>query len=334
MKGRDLAILAAVVLLGGFALADTLRSGGEEPSARSTQTVPEGRSGPEPRPDAPEDWPAGRLRGTLVFTDARDCRVRVIGLGGGRERPAGELFGFCGLWAAPIGQRIAYSTGGVRGSSGESFAVVDLRRAGVELASIQNISSGGAVLWSPDARRVAWCTPNGVGQELELGTERPSSFARCPIAYTPDGQLAFAVGRRLVMGGQTVLKEREPILQAHWGADDSLLVRLAGGAVRRYAGAGGRVGVSELPLGAVGDLIPSPNNCAVLYKDLALVQVADVGCSGVQAQSFNGFDAAWSPDGRWLALADPDEIVFQQIVGGDERIAWPARARELYWRGD
>jgi hypothetical protein len=51
------------------------------------------------------------VRGALVFTDSEACRVRVIGLGGGRERPAGDLVTFCGLSAAPIGQRIAFSTG-------------------------------------------------------------------------------------------------------------------------------------------------------------------------------------------------------------------------------
>jgi Tol biopolymer transport system component len=86
LKGRDLAIVAAVLLLGGFALADAFRSRGEESSAPPTQSAPDGRAGPEPRPDAPEDWPAGRLRGTLVFTDAEGCRVRVIGLGGGKPR--------------------------------------------------------------------------------------------------------------------------------------------------------------------------------------------------------------------------------------------------------
>jgi hypothetical protein len=199
MKPRDLAIVAAVVLLGGSAVADALRSSSDESSAPKTQSIPERRDGPEPQADAPEDWPAGHLQGALVFADAEDCRIRVIGLGGGRERPASNLVGFCRQWVAPIGQRLAYNTGGVRGSTGESFAVVDLRRAGVELGSFLNL--GGDVLWSPDGQRVAWCTPDGAGQEFEIGTERPRSFERCPVAYSPDGSLVFAQGRRLISGG-------------------------------------------------------------------------------------------------------------------------------------
>jgi hypothetical protein len=288
--------------------------------------------GPAPRPEAPANWPAGRIRGTLVFTDARDCRVRVIGLGGGRERPTGELVGFCDLWAAPIGQRIAYSTGGVRGSTGESFAVVDLRRAGIELATFQNLA--GEVLWSPDAQRLAWCTESGVGQEFEIGTERPRSLARCPIAYTPQGRLAFAFGNRLVADGRTIVRERDPIMQAYWGQDESLLVVLAGGTARRYAGAGALVGVHETSFFTDRDIIPSPDNCALMYKEPGRIQLVDVGCAGVQARSFIAFDAAWSRDGRWVAVAGQEQIEFHEVFMDDAPLFWPARARELDWRGE
>jgi WD40-like Beta Propeller Repeat len=326
LKGRDLAIVAAVVLLGGFALADSLRSRGGNPSEPTATTATE--AGPAPRPEAPADWPTGRIRGTLVFTDARDCRVRAIGLGGGRERPTGELVGFCNLWAAPIGQRIAYSTGGVRGSTGESFAVVDLRRAGIELATFQNLA--GDVLWSPDAQRLAWCTESGVGQEFEIGTERPRSLARCPVAYTPEGRLALAVGRRLVSDGRTLVRERDPITQAYWGEDESLLVVLAGGTIRRYDPGGG---IDSIGLSTDGDVIPSPDNCGLVYEEPGRIHIADVGCYGGRLASFIAYDAAWSPDGRWLAVAGTDQIEFHDVLTDDERLVWPARAVELYWRG-
>jgi hypothetical protein len=329
LKSRDLAIVAAVVLLGGFALADSLRSR-EEIAPTTTATTREDRNGPEPQADAPADWPAGRLRGTLVFTDATDCRVRVIGLGGGRERPTGDLFGFCDLWAASIGQRIAYGTGGVRGQRAETFAVVDLRRAGVELGTFQNLA--GDVLWSPDAQRIAWCTENGVGQEFEIGDERPRTLARCPIAYTPQGQLAFAAGRRLVVGGRTVLTEAAPIVQAFWGDDESLLVVQEGGRLRRYDESGGTN--STVLLAARSIMAPSPDNCAVLYSEPGRIHVADVGCAGLQVRSFIAFDAAWSPDGQWVAVAGLDQIEFHNLLNTRERLVWPARARELYWRGD
>ena len=327
MKGRDLAIVAAVVLLGGFALADSLRSRGGNPSEPTAATATE--AGPAPRPDAPANWPVGRIRGTLVFMDADDCRVRVIGLGGGRERPTAELVGFCDLWAAPIGQRIAYSAGGVRGSTEEGFTVVDLRRAGVELGTFQNLA--GDVLWSPDAQRVAWCTENGVGQEFEIARERPRSFARCPIAYTPEGRLAFAVGRRLIVDGHTVLTEAGPIVQAFWGEDESLLVVQEGGRLRRYDESGQ---TDSTVLLSARSVVPSPDNCAVIYSEPGRIQVASVGCFSGPPRSFIAFDAAWSADGEWVAVAGTEQIEFHRLVGGDETFAWPARARDLYWRGE
>jgi WD40-like Beta Propeller Repeat len=334
LKPRDLAIVAAVVLLGGFALADALRSSGDDSSAGPTQTVPDRRDGPSPQPDAPEDWPTGRLRGTLVFTDAEDCRIRVIGLGGGRERPAGNLVGFCRLWAAPIGQRIAYDTGGVRGSPGDSFAIVDLRRAGVELASITNFSRD--VLWSPDAQRLAWCDSDGNGFELDIGDEEPRALESCPVGYDPEGRLAFAPGRRLFVAGETIVSQDATIAYAHWGVDGSLLVALTNGVVRRF-GPGRRTDAVSLGSEDSTDVDPlnvdpSPDNCGLLVQAPGRTELVDMGCFAGRELSFIAFDAAWSPDGQWIAVAATDQIVFHQVVGGDDTIVWPAHARELDWR--
>lgn len=332
MKGRDLAIIAAVVLLGGFALADALRErAGEAVAPTGVTTATE--TGPGPQPEAPMNWPAGRIQGTLVFTDARDCRVRVIGLAGGRERPTGDFVSFCDLWAAPIGQRIAYRTAGSTEEDGAGwFTIADLAHPNFRFRTFKNLV--GDVLWSPDAQRIAWCDENGVGLELEVGNERPRRIARCPIAYDPEGRLVFAVGKRLISDGEVLLAENEPIIQASYGEDESLLVVLASGTVRRY-GVDGRI--DGITIGAFSgrDVIPSPDNCAVLYHGEPTGQIAllDLGCAGVRPRSFFAFDAAWSPDGRWVAVADPDRIEFHEVLAGDERLVWPARARELYWRG-
>jgi hypothetical protein len=327
LKGRDLAIVAAVVLLGGFALADALRSRGEDSSAPPTGSV-DAREGPEPQADAPESWPQGRLRGTLVFTDAEDCGVRVIGLGGGRERPVGQLLGFCRLWAAPIGQRIAYNTGGLRGSPGESFSVVDLRRAGVELASFDNLA--GDILWSPDAQRLAWCDLDLNGFELDIGDERPRALESCPVGYDPEGNLAFVRGRRLVAAGKTILAQDATITHAYWGVDDSLLVVLPNGFVRRFGPDGS---IDAVSLGSVGSVDPSPDNCGLLVQAPGRSELVDIGCFTGRELAFIAFDGAWSPDGQWIAVAATDQIEFHRVVGGEEVLVWPARARELYWRG-
>jgi hypothetical protein len=333
LKGRDLAILAAVVLLGGFALADSLRSRGGEAREATTETTRTDRNGPERQADAPVNWPLGRLRGTLVFTDADDCRVRVIGLGGGRERPVGMVAGMCELWAAPVGQRIASRTAGASTGEGPGwFEIVDLAHTNRRLGEFKGLI--GDVLWSPDAQRAAWCDHGGFGLELEVGQRRPRRLARCPLAYDADGRLAFAVGTRLLADdGRVLLEERHPITRAHWGSDESLLVVLADGTIRRYGADGAVDSLFDLPTDRA--FKPSPDNCAVLYEaEPARIDLAGIGCAGVLARSFFAFDAAWSPDGRWVAVADSDQIEFHEVVTGDESLVWPARARELDWRGD
>lgn len=329
MKGRDLAIVAAVVLLGGFALADSLRSRGGEARETTTETTRTDRNGPERQADAPVDWPLGRLRGTLVFTDADDCRVRVIGLGGGRERPTSDFFGTCELWAAPLGQRLAYGAVPTKQERTPGFTVVDLARANREIGTFRNLS--GDVLWSPDAQRVAWCDEDLNGFEFDIGEEGPRRLERCPVAYAPDGQLAFAVGRRLVAGGRTIVTQDGTITQAFWGVDDSLLTVLPNGIVRRFGPEGG---VDSVRLTAVGDIAPSPDNCALLIQEPGLAELVDVGCFRAPVRSFIAFDASWSPDGFWVAVAATDQIEFHRVLGGEETLVWPARARELYWRGD
>ena len=329
MKGRDLAIVAAVVLLGGFALADALRDRADEVAEPSVATATE--EGPAPQAEAPVNWPIGRIQGTLVFTDADDCRVRVVGLAGGRERPTSDVVTFCDLWAAPIGQRIAYSTAGSTEENGAGwFTVADLARPNGDFGTFKNLV--GDVMWSPDAQRVAWCDEAGAGRELEIGSARPHRIARCPIAYTPEGRLAFADGGRLISAGRVLLDENEPILQASFAEDESLLVVLASGIVRRY-GLDGRIDAITIKAFSDREVIPSPDNCAVLYETApAQIAVGDVGCAGLPRHVFTAFDAAWSPDGRWVAVANPDRIEFHRVVGGDELLVWPARARELDWR--
>jgi hypothetical protein len=325
-------MVAAVVLVAGFALADALRSRGGDTAQETSPTVGEERDRTAPQPTVSSEWPTGRLRGKLVFTNAGDCRVRVIGLDDGQERPSGRFQGSCRLWAPSVGERIAY---GVRGGRSELsqrwFSIVDLTEPDRDLGTFKNLV--GDVLWSPDAQRLAWCVFGGEGgRELEIGGARPRRVSGCPLAYDPSGRLVFARGMRLVSEeGQILLVADGRIVQAHWGEDGSLLVVLADGTVRRYDFEGR---IDELTLVADREIVPSPDNCAVLFPQLDRIQILDVGCYDGPAESFLARDAAWSPDGRWVATADEAQIRFEEVGDGDEVFVWPARAIELYWRED
>jgi hypothetical protein len=326
LRGRDLAVVLAVVLIGGFAVADALRGRAEQ--AQSTTTAPRREEGPRPQPEAPPGWPKGILAGTLVFTDAEDCRVRVVGLADGRERPVGSVVGDCRLWAAPRTQRIAYGTG-----SG-SFRFVDLLQADRPLGQFDGLI--GSVLWTSDGRRAAWCTARQAGLEFQVEELIVGRLRSCPIAYAPDGEPAFAPGSTLVAGGHTVLRAGERIMSAHWGTDGSLGL-VAGGRFERWEG--------KRPVDAI-DIpdrlrrwppVPSPNNCAVVLRDVdgETLEIRPVGCFRPQNPAlliFGGHAATWSPDGRWIAVAERASIAFHRIAGPPMTIHWPARAAEVAWR--
>lgn len=340
MKPRDLLtllVVAAVVVIGGFAAADAIR--GEPTIERAAptvqaQTTPSRLPGPQPQADAPAGWPQGLLRGTLTFTDAGSCGVRVIGLAGGRERPSAHFAGDCSLWAPPVGARIAYGLGPSSADGLQPFRIADLNHPNFQLGGYRALF--GVVLWSPDGQRVAWCGQQRTGFDLEIGG--PSHrLPSCPAAYTPDGEIAYAIGNRLMLGGKAILHAEGGITYATFTANGKAVVVIDG---RRLEVLRGEVPVFalDLPFRLQGKTpIVSPDGCAVLFRlarpPVGGVELRDLGCfQGESPQFFQAADAAWSPDGQWVAAAEPDAVVFHHVVGSERDVSWPARAAELAWR--
>src|SRR6266540_3852239 len=116
MRGRDLAVLGIVLAVGGAALGDALRDGGDTSrTAPSVSTVPATGRGtttePRPQSTAPEDFPLGVLHGSLIVSKAGDCTLQSFDLGGGSERPPpGVTAAECEFRAAPRGRGVAYWT--------------------------------------------------------------------------------------------------------------------------------------------------------------------------------------------------------------------------------
>ncbi len=326
-----------MVLVAGFAAADALRSraqGSESPPvAETVQTGPTRRPGPQPQPDAPPGWPIGALEGSLVFTDANDCRIRTIGLAGGRERPLARFEGTCELWSAPVGQRLAYSLGPSSGDGFVPFRLADLSRPRVDLGGYRALF--GVVLWSQDGQRVAWCGRRRVGFDLEIGGAA-RRLPSCPADYTTDGRIAYAIGDTLRVEEEVVLRVRGGITYVHYGTDGSVTLLVDGERLERWE-ADTLTSRTPIPASLQGRTpVLSPDNCGAAFppvNGLGTIELLSLGClPEVGRRSFVGTDAAWSPDGKWLAVAEQNSIAFARLVGPQADIRWPAAAAQLAWR--
>jgi hypothetical protein len=331
MGGRDVLILAAVLLVGGFAVADSLRGEGTptRPEARETTTAA--------ATTAPNDVQLGRRKfpplpgvgGSVVFTDAEGCAVREVALPGGDELPNVVRSSSCELWPAPVTAKIAV---GIGASSRDAvpFRFVDLAHPSRNLGGYRALF--GFIIWSPDGQRAAWCGASRTGFDLELG-RAARRLPHCPAAYTPLGEIAYALGERLVVEERTALRASGGITLARFGEDGSTAVVVEGRRIERYVD-GDLAGELDLSGGLEGRVPAfSPDNCAALFRAGERVRLVDVGCSPHRSRSFPGTAAAWSPDGEWVAVAERGTIAFYRLGEDEPVVRWPAGASQLFWRG-
>lgn len=332
MRGRDLLILAAVLLLGGFAVADGLRRvGGDEPAAERPTTAATGATttaattdedlGRETFPQVPG---AG---GGIVITETGSCAVREVDLPTGIELRNVVARSTCELWAAPVTAKVAVGIGEPVGDA-VPIRFVDLARPGRNLGTSE--AAFGFLVWSEDGQRAAWCNRRRVGIDLELGRGR-RLLEECPAAYTPDGEIVYARADRLFAEDRPLLQASAGITAVHFGADGSLAVVVEGRRIERYTG-GRLTDAFDLPARYEGRLPAlSPDNCSALFRAGNLVRLVDVGCSTAREQGFPGYVGAWSPDGAWVAVGEADRLTFHELATG-ESVAWDVGAVELAWR--
>jgi hypothetical protein len=351
---RDLAIVAAVVALGAVALTDALRNGTPTEEARdgraataattdegeaSATTTGEVQDGEPPatattdevEPSVPR-LPGGAASGFLVFSVPGGCELRALDLRSGRMLELPRLETNCELWAPRVGTRVAYSVHDDWGSSKRHFSVLDLENP---RATFGDYLGDWNPAWSPDGSTLAWCDGRS-GFELSRG-RRPKRLDQCPRAYDPSGATVSVNDRnQIVVGGRPVLRARGPVWHLAWGVDGSLAI-LRGGQVDRYEG-GRLVGTASLtpPSNELPATIwppeLAPDNCAALLVNGDVVQLVDLGCFQGQApRMFHGVYADWSPDGEWIAVAEPDAIVLHRVVGPEESVRWDVAAGQLAW---
>jgi hypothetical protein len=327
MRARDLAIVGAVLVLGGFALADSLRGGPPHESTtpkKTTDTVPV----PEIRVTLK---PIGSTFGALVFTDleGRDCRLRAYVVPSGVSMQIPPTTTNCQVWAALRTSRIAYGIPTNPSQASTSFKFVDLDHPRRPLGG-RFESSTHTVIWANDGQRAGWCDAGGKGLDYDLG-EAVEPVPGCPVAYDPSDRPAYTKDFRLFVGARPVYAGPGSVYDAHWGDDGSLALLLDLNVITRIAPDGSR---ETRPLEAAAQhrrLTFSHDNCAAFWGDGAEIHVIDLGCFRAGDLTFKGETAAWSPDGRWIALAQTKKIVFQQLLGGDASGSWPVHAGGLAW---
>ncbi|MGH7359424.1 MAG: hypothetical protein ACREJR_11485 [Candidatus Rokuibacteriota bacterium] len=337
MKGRDLLILTAILLVGGFAVADALRSDEARIEVRPT-TTERGDSPTTTAGDEVDDDDLGRAffptvngaPGSIVLTETGGCAVREFDLPTGLELPNVVRASTCQLWAAPVTAKVAVGIGEPVGDA-VPFRFLDLGRRGRDLGNSE--AAFGFLVWSPDGQRAAWCNGRLEGIDLELGGPR-RRLEECPAAYTPDGEIVSARGDRLFVEDRPDLRASGGITHVHYGNDGSVAVIVEGRRIERYV-EGELTDALDLPQRHEGRLPKlSPDNCSAAFRAGDRIRILDVGCSflGLQGTLFTGHVASWSPDGRWLVVGGPTETTFYDLRGGGEPVVWPIGAVQIVWR--
>lgn len=357
MSLRDLLIVGAIVLLGGFAAADAVFSDGGPPPSRPVSDAPSATVETSPlERRGRERFARTRAPGSVVFLDGTRCRVRQVVAASGDELPLPEVETACDLWAPPRGVRVAYRAGPVVGES-VPFRFLDLNHPREELGGFRALF--GRISWSADGQRAAWCESRLRGFDYDVGRELTRTDG-CPLEYSAGGEPLFVDGARVFSSGGQVLRATGPVWAVHRGADDSLAVLVDGDRVERYD-RGRLVGTRPLRRGVGAARISfARDNCALLAVRAGIVALVDLGCfRGRDAvttvspdncvnrafatksecaryptpRAFEGSAAAWSPDGEWIAVAEPRALAFHRVVGRYRVVRWPAEPRAVAWLG-
>ena len=315
MRFRDLAIVAGVLLLAGFAVADALRGHGSDGrEAGPSASVPTRIERPPGRPPAVPVAATGRL----LFADVGTCDLHEYDVATGEQlgRPA---LSTCKFSAAPRGEHIAYGIGGTGFrllDLADPFAPHGIFRAGLP-----------TVVWSLDGERAAWCDANGAYmRSFEWSSAR--LLPRCPVAIDPAGRPAYVDGTRLVAGGRTVYRASHPIRWARWSSAGRLVIEQRDGTLRR---ADARFGIRVPAWAARQHPTLAPDGCTAAFLRDRRIELFSL-CHRPEGRTFIGAAAAFSPDSRWLAVAARRGLSFYRLVGSPTVVRWAFSAAALAWR--
>ena len=330
MRTSTIVLVAGLVAIACFALADALR--GENHDTPAVAESESTTTGPE-APPFEGTLPPDLLTGRLVFTD-ENCDLGVVDLARAVVVRVRDVETNCALSAPVRSRRIAYGFGPL-GRAAVSYRVTDFSRPEQTFGRLR--AQPESIVWSRNGHRVAWCSGAGNGFELEIGGgERPLS--RCAAAYTPEGRPVEIVGRRLVARSLALVPPMPgEIMATSIGVDGSIAIVLDGDRVRVLK-RGANLLETRIPTRVRG-VIPafSPDNCGALFLtphrgQPPRVFLIDLGCLRGQERDLSGLRAAWSPDGRWFAVAEDRAIAFYPVDASGRVFRLPGKANQLIWQ--
>jgi hypothetical protein len=351
-------VLAAVAVLALAAAADALR---RDPPPPSTSVRPLEERGPLTGEELPKP---GVLPGTLIFTSLSGCRPQALMLRTltlGAQGPSLE----CELWVSPRADVAVVSLAPALGLRGSRVALLDLRRQPRVLQPLGVVR--GEPSWSPDGRRLAWCTPRGETVVLVRATGDLARVKGCRPRIAPDGSVltrpASPLATTLLQDGEVLLDADDlargfpddgdgPLdLVGYDARPDGLLAVVA---VRFESGRRprrllqlwrGRALEAVVPLPDLGlpagygrlgehvEFAPTRPEVAVAFPDAGKPMVVvdlETGTLAVKPTSQHGF--AWSPNGTWLALSTGEEIRILGPDRDDPAYVLPVGAAAIAWR--
>jgi hypothetical protein len=341
-----------VLVLAGVAAADALRGGSPASSASGASSAPGGEA-----LRGPFVPPPGHLPGSLTVVAADTCRLATLDLATALLQQT-DAAG-CDVWASPGGE-LALVSASRRGSRYELW----LAELGDSPRLLRPIGPArGEPSWSSNGTRIAWCTPAEHTRVLDLASGDEYSVAGCLPRLAPDGSVLTRGDR---FAGPAVLRDGTPVLgelelargfDAEAGhidvlgiaqdTDGTLAVAVAslgggsGSAVVQLWRDGRLVAAHPLPLrivpgiGAFGELLrfsPTGGELAIGFSRPAFgLMVLDLRSGRVVREMSPTRGFAWSPDGRWLAMATRNEVLIAGAVREEATYVLPLAAGALAW---
>jgi len=326
VRPRDLAVIAAVLLVGAFAIADAVRGNHHEP-ARIGPSDTKATTTPNPVqgvPEPPQGLPAS---GTVVFTDGETCSLREFDVASGTELPhRGRIRTNCFFTAPILSGRVAIGLGGV--SAIRPFQLMNLLAPKRDLGRHRALL--GTIEWASDGQTVSWCTTATRGF-LTSFEAPPTRVPGCPAAFTADDEPVFVRKHSLVIAGRAVAHGTTPIEWVSAPPNAPWIVIIRGNVAERWSG-DRRLGRTVLP-GWIRRARPtlSTNGCEIGARRGLAVFVLPLDCSREPPRSYPGREIAWSPDNHWVAVAARHSIDFYHEDDLGPLARWRLVASHLAW---